>query len=72
VIDETWSLTTAGLEARFQGIFVPRDQLVRFQRQAPGRIPAASRQLLSPGVPADWVSEQDWARVVRIAHSALP
>ena len=71
VIDETWSLTTAGLEARFQGIFVPRDQLVWFQRQAPGRIPAACRQLLSPGVPADWVSEQDWAQVVRIAHSAL-
>ena len=73
VIDETWCVTTVGLEARFQDVFVPRYQLVRFEPQGliGGRL-TFIRHLETPDRPADWISEDDWARVTRIAHSALP
>jgi hypothetical protein len=74
VIDETWCLTTAGLEARFQDVFVPQYQLVRFELQTMAILgsPTPVRFLLTPDRPADWLSVEDWARVVRVAHSALP
>ena len=73
VIDETWCVTTAGLEARFQGVFVPQYQLVRFELQTfIGGSPTFIRSLETPDRPADWISEDDWAQVTQIAHSALP